>query len=88
MDVGILPAGSIDMKEEMGLGNTKFGTLGSVVYLGQMIGAASTTNLLKRFKPKSVLVGCLGINIGSMILFTLTDNFLLLFICRMGTGVF
>lgn len=34
MDNGILPAGSLDFKEEMGLGNTGFGTLGSCVYLG------------------------------------------------------
>ena len=34
IDMGILPAGSLDIKEEMNLGNTGFGTLGSAVYLG------------------------------------------------------
>jgi len=34
IDMGILPAGSTRIKEEIGLENTEFGALGSVVYLG------------------------------------------------------
>jgi hypothetical protein len=32
--MGILPAGSTRIKEEIGLDNSKFGALGSVVYFG------------------------------------------------------
>ena len=34
IDMGILPAGSTVIKEELGLPNSKFGALGSMVYLG------------------------------------------------------
>jgi len=34
IDMGILPAGSTVMKEELGVTNKDFGMLGSVVYLG------------------------------------------------------
>jgi len=34
IDNGILPAGSLVIKEELNIGNEKFGTLGSFVYLG------------------------------------------------------
>lgn len=43
IDMGILPAGSTTIKEEMELDNIKFGTLGSVVYFGQMIGSLMAT---------------------------------------------
>lgn len=88
MDNGILPAGSLDIKEEMGLGNTGFGTLGSAVYFGQMLGSVGFTYFLKKFKPKNVLLTCLGLNIASLIVFTLTENFFLLCICKLGTGIF
>lgn len=88
IDMGILPAGSLDIKEEVGLNNTWFGTLGSAVYLGQMVGSLAATYFFKKFQPKSVLMGCLSINIVSLILFTSTDNFFLLCICRLGTGIF
>jgi len=32
--MGILPAGSLKIKEELGLNNKEFGALGSVVYFG------------------------------------------------------
>ena len=34
IDMGILPAGSTMIKEELGISNSKFGALGSMVYMG------------------------------------------------------
>ena len=34
IDMGVLPASSLVMKEELGIKNAKFGGLGSVVHLG------------------------------------------------------
>ena len=34
IDMGILPAGSIKIKEDLQLDNSQFGTLGSVAYFG------------------------------------------------------
>ena len=46
VDMGILPSGSLKIKEELGLDNVRFGALGSFVYAGQTIGAALATDLL------------------------------------------
>lgn len=86
--MGILPAGSTKIKEELGIDNTQFGALGSVVYLGQTIGSALATYVLQTFNPKVILGLCLGLNIGTLILFTFTDIYAILVVCRMCTGLF
>ena len=88
IDMGILPAGSTKIKEELGLDNTQFGALGSVVYLGQTIGSALATFVLQTFNPKLILGLCLFLNIGTLILFTFTDIYAVLVVCRMCTGLF
>ena len=37
-DHGVMPAGSLAMKEDLGLSNTEFGWLGSVVFIGLTVG--------------------------------------------------
>ena len=37
-DHGVMPAGSIAMKQDLGLTNAEFGWLGSVVFIGLTIG--------------------------------------------------
>lgn len=88
IDMGILPAGSTAIKEEMELDNIKFGTLGSVVYFGQMLGSIMATWTFRQCNPKYILCGCLALNIASLILFTLTNQYFILLICRILTGVF
>jgi hypothetical protein len=46
VDMGILPAGSTKIKNELNIENSQFGALGSVVYLGQTIGSAMATVVL------------------------------------------
>ena len=46
IDMGILPAGSVKIKEELKIENTRFGFLGSVVYFGQTIGSALAIGIL------------------------------------------
>lgn len=46
IDMGILPAGSTKIKEELGIENTQFGFLGSIVYLGQTVGSLLASVLL------------------------------------------
>lgn len=88
IDMGILPAGSTVIKEELGIENAKFGLLGSVVYLGQTVGAALSSVVLQYCNPKKVLGTCLFFNVVSLIVFTVTENFTILMICRMCTGLF
>ena len=88
IDMGILPAGSTKIKEELGITNQDFGFLGSIVYFGQTIGSALATGVLQSCNPKLVLGTCLSLNIGTLILFTLSDWYGLLVLCRMCTGLF
>ena len=88
IDMGILPAGSLVLKEELGMNNADFGFLGSIVYVGQTIGSILATRLLQSCNPKFILATCLFLNIGTLILFTLTTNYYVLVICRMCTGLF
>ena len=86
--MGILPAGSTKIKYELNIENSQFGTLGSVVYLGQTIGSAMATVVLSKYNIKLVLSLCLFLNIASLIIFTLTDNYSILVVCRIFTGLF
>jgi MFS family permease len=86
--MGILPAASIKIKEEMNLSNIDFGTIGSIVYIGQTLGSILATGVLQSCNAKFILCSCLFLNIFTLVLFTLTNNYLLLLFCRMCTGMF
>ena len=88
IDMGILPAGSTQIKEELQIENTSFGFLGSIVYMGQMIGSILATEILEKCNPKIILGTCLFLNIGTLILFTLTNEYSVLVFCRLCTGLF
>jgi len=86
--MGILPPASTKIKQELNIENTLFGFLGSVVYLGQLIGSGLATGILQNCNYKAILSTCLFCNIGTLILFTLTDWYMVLVLCRMFTGLF
>jgi predicted MFS family arabinose efflux permease len=86
--MGILPAGSTVIKEEMGLQNSKFGLLGSMVYLGQTFGCLIAPVVFEYVSAKPILAGCLSLNILSLITFTYSRNYIILNICRFATGLF
>ena len=88
IDMGILPAGSIKIKEDLVIDNSQFGTLGSVAYFGQTIGSLLSSFAMRAYNPKMILIGCMFFNIASLIAFTLTDIYALLIVFRILTGVF
>lgn len=88
VDMGILPAGAVNIKKEKDLDNMWFGFLGSVVYLGQVIGSALASGLMNKHNPKIVLSLCLFINMISLIVFCFVDVYVVLVICRVCTGLF
>ena len=88
IDMGILPAGSIKIKQDLALDNAMFGTLGSVVYFGQMVGSILSSFIMRQYNPKFILVPGMTLNIGCLVVFTLTTNYSLLLLCRIMTGVF
>ena len=88
IDMGILPACTVKIKDELGLDNTWFGFLGSAVYGGQVIGSAIASMVLHKCNPKLFLSICLFMNIITLFVFTLTDTYIVLAFCRMCTGLF
>lgn len=72
VDMGILPAGSTLIKQELQIQNSDFGALGSMVYVGQTIGSALATSFFAKQNPKLILGTCLALNIGTLVLFTVT----------------
>jgi len=88
IDMGILPACTVKMQEELKIANGPFGMLGSMVYLGQTIGSFLSTFFLQKFPIKIVLSSCLILNTLSLLFFTLTNKFWAIAICRVLTGLF
>ena len=88
IDMGILPAASVVIKEELNIENSRFGALGSVVYFGQTLGSILALGLLRKCDPKKVLSLCLFFNIGTLIIFTVTEIYPILLFSRMFTGLF
>ena len=88
VDHGIMPACSTKIQEELNLDKTQFGILGSVDYFGQTLGSALATALLNSCPPKYVLIFCLVCNLATLLLFTFTDIYPVLIVCRGFTGLF
>jgi predicted MFS family arabinose efflux permease len=72
----------------LGLDNSAFGLLGSMVFLGHALGSIFASLLLQRTDSKLLLVFCLIFNILSLIIFTQTDNLGALALSRTMTGFF
>lgn len=88
MDNGFLPACTTMMMEELGLTTEKFGTLGSIVYVGQTIGCVTSSYMLQRMNEKVVLPIVLVFNLVCLIWFTTNKSFVSLILARMLTGLF
>jgi len=88
IDMGILPACSVKMQNELKISNGPFGLLGSMVFLGQTIGSFLATYFLQKMPTKLILSSCLILNTSSLILFTLTDIYWIIALCRVLTGLF
>jgi predicted MFS family arabinose efflux permease len=88
IDMGILPAGSIKIKGELKMSNSQYGVLGSVVYFGQVVGSVLAAGILSFCSPKYVLASCVFLNIGFLLVFTVTDVFWILAASRTMTGLF
>lgn len=85
--MGILPAAVAKIKLDLDLSDSKFGWLGGVDYVGQVLGSLLASMLIGSCNEKYLLTVCMIINIGVIILFTSTNVFAILLICRTITGL-
>lgn len=88
IDMGIMPAGTVIIKKDLKLDTAKFGYLGSVVYFGNMLGAALASRMLTSCSPKYILIICMILNVFVLLVFTVTDDFYVLAASRALTGTF
>ena len=72
VDHGTLPGCSNQIKESVGLNDVEFGTLGSVVYGGIVVGSVFATGIFSRSSwIKPIIVLTLALNSASLLVFTL-----------------
>lgn len=88
VDMGILAAGTQSIKKELGYENTEYGTLGSVVYFGQMLGCIFSAFVLAKANAKLILIVCLLLNVLALLTFTQFNIFGVLIASRTLTGLF
>ena len=89
IDHGTLPGCSQQIKEDIGINDLQFGTLGSVVYAGIVIGSLCCTWVFSKVKwIKPCIVVTLGLNGVALFVFTLTKSFALDALLRLAIGFF
>ena len=89
VDHGTLPGCSIQIKESVGINDVQFGTLGSVVYGGIVVGSVVATGIFSRSSwIKPIIVLTLSLNAGALFVFTLLKEFIIMAMLRFMIGFF
>ena len=88
IDHGVMPAGSIVIKDDLDINNTEYGLLGSIVFIGLTIGSIAATYLFQNYNTKYTLMTIMTLNGLSQAIFTMTKHYLLLCLSRFLTGFF
>ena len=88
IDHGAIPAATTILKRELGLDNVSMGTIGSLVYLGLVLGAISAGPIFSSYSSK--WVNCIGIIASCFFLyfFTVSETQFPLALSRIGCGFF
>lgn len=86
-DNGIPPAISIKFKQELGLGDAKFGMLGSMIFVGQTLGSFLSSPVLQKVNAKYVLSFALFVDIVTLLGFCIFEAYWMLAVLRVATGV-
>jgi len=88
LDHGILPACTQEIKRDLKIDEFKLGLLGSVVYIGLMLGSITSGPLLQTYSSKKIIAFSTLGNIISLFIFPMTENFFLLCLSRGLVGFF
>ena len=88
VDHGVMPAGSIVIKEALGINNKLYGLLGSTVFAGLTMGSIGATILFQKCNTKYVLMIVMILNGFSQLLFVMTKEYYVLMASRFMTGFF
>lgn len=88
LDHGILPACTQELKQDVNIDEFGLGLLGSVVYIGLMLGSITSGPLLQSYSSKKIIAFSTLGNIISLFIFPVTKNFFLLCLSRGLVGFF
>ena len=88
VDHGILPAATTELREELHLDDIWIGMLGSLVYLGLVLGSLCAMPIFAYCNPKFVIIVCLLLNTLSLYAFTQAERYYVLALSRFITGFF
>lgn len=81
-DTGVIPAGLVQIQEELDINYTQQALLGSLPNLGISCASFFVSYLIGKFTAKRVLSAALLLNIGFCALFSLSKNLLALYFSR------
>merc|ERR1712023_208159 len=85
-DQGIMPAASQEVKSYYGLDELQFGSLGSIVYIGLILGSFLAGFFYQKFNTKYLTIIMLSLMIFSLSAFVLTKYMIYLLLSRVLYG--
>jgi len=85
---GCIPAATINIREMLDGDNMKLGTLGSVVYIGLLIGSFTAPPTFHNLSAKLIISICLMGNAVFLLIFSLVKHFWILCFSRLFVGFF
>jgi MFS family permease len=88
IDHGAIPASTTILKRELHLDNVALGVIGSLVYLGLVLGSISAGPIFTAYSPKWVVTITLIISCLFLYFFTVSEIPFFLSFCRVGCGFF
>ena len=88
LDHGILPACTQEIMRDLHIDELGLGLLGTVVYVGLLLGSITSGPLLQNYSCKKIIAGSTLGNIISLFIFPISENFFLLCLSRGLVGFF
>lgn len=88
IDHGTIPAATAQIRFDLEISNTILGLFGSAVYAGTILGSLIVISLINVSNRKYVLIGSIVLYGICLLLFTIKQHYILLFINRGIVGLF
>ena len=87
-DHGAIPAGTKELKDAKNLSNMQLGSIGSLVYLGLIMGSISGGYIFSSYSSKWVIINSLIFTCIFLYFFTVSAYWEAMALCRIGCGFF
>lgn len=85
--IGVLSSSATHVKKELQLSDNQFGTMGTILGLGNVIGSVVYTILADKISKKIILFVSMTMCSGSHVFFFLTNNYYLVLLIRFVSGL-